>query len=603
MLYLSLLQVPEGYETEVITVEKAASMAAGYNEGMNASDAKYKIYLHQDVLVTEPLFLEKLLEIFHSDKEIGMIGMLGAECLSKDGVIWHEDICGDFYRLDKMTAAGLEGIEKVEQGIREVEAVYGFLMATQYDLSWREDIFKEWDFYEVSQCMEFRRKGYKIVIPAQNPSWVIHAGGIPNLCRNDVNRRIALKEYPEIGKNKKRLRILFIHSTDIQILGIAYSLMSLGHRVEIPDYKVTLGCLVERDIKKIEEKLEEGNYDLVVTYDYCIGVSEACKNMRVKYYSWIYDNPFLELYTNSAKSPYNYISVFDKKQYESMKAFGLKNLYYVPLCAEVEVFGSTDITKEDEKKYKTDVSFVGRLYNHRNYRGLFDKNSLELQEEFENVAGSCKCIWDGNTSVYGRASAELIDHIAGKLSDSYWEMYGIDKRYFCESMKIAGYCNEIERTQILNRLAERFQVTLYSDDQPKDKLRNVIIKPWVDYWAEMPKVFHLSKINLNITSRSIESGVPQRVWDIMAVGGFCLTNYQPELEDCFEVGKDLEVYHDLQELEEKTAYYLKHEKQRINIAMSGYQKVRKYHNYDARLRGVLELILGEEVNGTIHSNG
>ena len=109
----------------------------------------------------------------------------------------------------------------------------------------------------------------------------------------------------------------------------------------------------------------------------------------------------------------------------------------------------------------------------------------------------------------------------------------------------------------------------------------------------MPKVFYLSRINLNITSRSIESGIPLRIWDILAVGGFCLTNYQPELEDYFEIGKDLEVYHDLKELEEKIAYYLEHEDERLRIAVNGYKKVRDGHNLKIRMRKVLDLVFGD----------
>ena len=106
-------------------------------------------------------------------------------------------------------------------------------------------------------------------------------------------------------------------------------------------------------------------------------------------------------------------------------------------------------------------------------------------------------------------------------------------------------------------------------------LKDVTVRPWLNYIDEMPKVFHLSKINPNITSRSIESGIPQRVWDILAVGGFCRINYQPELE-------------------EKIQYYLEHEEERIRIAINGYQKVRKKHSLQTRLEEILRIIFEEE---------
>lgn len=80
------------------------------------------------------------------------------------------------------------------------------------------------------------------------------------------------------------------------------------------------------------------------------------------------------------------------------------------------------------------------------------------------------------------------------------------------------------------------------------------------------------------------------------MGGFCLTNYQPELEEYFEIGKDLEVYHDLPELEEKIDYYLKHEEERLRIAINGYKKVRENHNLKTRMQSVLDTIFTDPEN-------
>ena len=51
VLYIHSLIVPDGYSVELLTVKDAASMTSGYNEAMEASDAKYKIYMHQDVFI------------------------------------------------------------------------------------------------------------------------------------------------------------------------------------------------------------------------------------------------------------------------------------------------------------------------------------------------------------------------------------------------------------------------------------------------------------------------------------------------------------------------------------------------------------------------
>lgn len=594
IMYLSLLHIPEGYQTDVITVADASSMTSGYNEAMRASDAKYKIYLHQDTFIVEPDFLDYLLKLFKRDSKIGMIGIVGAEKLSKDGVMWHGQRCGNFYKLKEFIKDGFDNIVPLKRGYKEVEAIDGLLMATQYDLPWREDIFKDFDFYDVSQCIEFRRAGYKIVVPAQKANWVIHDCGVPNQWHYNKNREILLGEYPEIVRSQKdKKRILFLHSIQIQSMGIPYALTEMGHSVEIPEIKITLengGKGDLRDQEIVEELLEDGNYDLVVTYDFSQGTSSACQNFRIPYYAWVYDSPLLGLYSREALNEVNYISVFDKKQYERLKDLGLRHLFYMPLAPETDNFGVVHVGKRDEKKYTCDVSFVGRLYNNRGFEEIFDETGKTYLEEAEKIINEMDCGWGKDVTIFDKASEELIHYMASKQPEETWKAWNVDKRYYCESMKLVRKCNEVERIKILERLQDKFSIVVYADDSAKNILKNVRVEPWLEYGTEMPKVFYLSKINLNITSRSIESGIPLRVWDILAVGGFCLTNYQPELEDYFEIGKDLEVYHDLKELEEKIAYYLKHEDERVRIAVNGYKKVKREHGLNERMQSVLDLI-------------
>lgn len=593
LLYLDMLEVPTGYEVEVLIIEDAKSMAAGYNEGMNASDAKYKIYMHQDVFIVQKDIISKLIKIFTKDKNIGIVGLVGAEELSKDAVMWHKERCGNFYRLAEVDEDEGPDIIILTKGLKEVEVVDGYFMATQYDFFWREDLLDGWDFYDVSQCLEFRKRGYKVVVAGQQNPWTIHDCVQPKFWKYNYYREKILKEYTEISRDKNYFRIGFVRSKEIGLLGIPYSLKEMGHEIDVIDDNISIFSMDDSTTERMMEHLELGNYDLIMSYDFLTCVARACNIMEVKYWAWVYDSPLLDLYMPEAKLPFVYSSVFDKKQYERLEMCNIRNLFYIPLATEVSYFGRVNITKKDEKKYKTDVSFVGRLYDKRGFEELFDAEHQCFRTEAEAIANSCGCVWDGKTNIFDKASDELIQYMISKEKEETWQQFDIDKRYYCESMRIARKCNEVERVKMLNALAERFNVTLYSDESPKEQLCNVNIQPWVDYWKEMPKVFYLSKINLNITSRSIESGIPQRVFDIMSVGGFCLTNYQPEIEEYFDIGTELDVYHTLDELIEKVSFYLKHEDIRIRIAMNGYKKVRKEHNYSNRF----EDVLGKIVNG------
>lgn len=176
---------------DVLTISDAVSMTSGYNAAMQESDAKYKIYLHQDVFIVNRNFLTELLEVFE-DKSIGLIGMVGAPQLPEHAVMWYGERVGRIY-TSNVVKAGMSVMGGT--GICEVEAVDGLLMATQYDVPWREDLFTGWDFYDVSQSFEFRRKGYRVVVPAMEEPWCIHDDGFLNLSNYYNERKKFLSEY------------------------------------------------------------------------------------------------------------------------------------------------------------------------------------------------------------------------------------------------------------------------------------------------------------------------------------------------------------------------------------------------------------------------
>lgn len=193
--YLNHLQVPEGYEIDVLNVHGAASMTSGYNEAMKASDAKYKVYLHQDTFIINKNFIADLLEVFQDD-QIGLVGMVGAPKMPENAIMWNDFRCGKLY-YSMIYQAGISVIGEISGKYMEVEAVDGFLMATQYDIEWREDIFRKWDFYDVSQSFEFRKKGYRVVVPNMETPWCIHDDGFFDLKNYYVERKKFLKEYKQ----------------------------------------------------------------------------------------------------------------------------------------------------------------------------------------------------------------------------------------------------------------------------------------------------------------------------------------------------------------------------------------------------------------------
>lgn len=196
--YLDRLRVPKGYTTDVISIQEAPSMAAGYNAGMKNSDAKYKVYLHQDVFIKNTEFIAGLLNVFAQDDKIGMLGMIGKRNLFVDSaefvMIWDTGrVIDNEYIWDY-------GNLSDDGGITEVWAADGLLLATQYDIPWREDIFTGWDFYDISQCMEFRKAGFKVVIPWQEAAWCYHDTLYSKFTEYYTYYKLFLQEYSTMLK-------------------------------------------------------------------------------------------------------------------------------------------------------------------------------------------------------------------------------------------------------------------------------------------------------------------------------------------------------------------------------------------------------------------
>lgn len=193
--YINHLNLVDGFIIDVLTVEGAKSLAAAYNEAMQCSRAKYKVYLHHDTFIINPNFIMECLNIFKNDPRIGLIGNVGCKTMPATGVMWDADRYGMLYEQHIYETSLLANAIEPELEYMEVDAIDGFIMVTQYDIPWREDLFDKWDFYDCSQSMEFRRKGYKVVIPNMKHPWCVHDCGFINLQNFDEEREKFVIEY------------------------------------------------------------------------------------------------------------------------------------------------------------------------------------------------------------------------------------------------------------------------------------------------------------------------------------------------------------------------------------------------------------------------
>lgn len=321
-------------------------------------------------------------------------------------------------------------------------------------------------------------------------------------------------------------------------------------------------------------------YDAIFSVNYFPLVAQACFDHNIKYLSWSYDNPLnVQEIEATLGLPTNYVFLFDKIQVKTYRSNGFQNVFHLPLAINPERLDKIKLTKNDLSHYRSEISFVGKLYQ------------SPLGEYMSAMDEYCKGFLDSVCNVQFKLyGCYLIDEV---LSDEFLERINTHYRTLnpntafqlsreALSYACAAQITRKERLLLLSLLSSHHKVKLYSLEQ-NQLLKNVQYMGNCNYLNEMPKVFKASDINLNITLKISQTGMPLRVLDILGCGGFLLSNFQEELAEYFENEKEIILYESIEDAYAKASFYLKHPEQRKVIAMNGHQKVKDQFPYKRQL--------------------
>lgn len=357
-------------------------------------------------------------------------------------------------------------------------------------------------------------------------------------------------------------------------------LQKLGHEVrEWSDDAIIEDS--DEALQKLDKELKEG-YDVVFSYNYFKVVAIACHENSIPYFSWAQDSPMLSLYDYSTYLSTNYFFCFDYEQYEGMKKRGISNAFYCPLAVDTEgLYGVARACSSKEiYQYSAETSFVGSLYSERNMLSHLDGLPEYIKGYFDGLVETqlrLPALRFSQTQI----PADVMQMIRQILNFTQTDESKLSYEELIENL-IDRQVTVLERRRMIDLLSEKTDFKLYtnSDTSTYPKVNNC---GTVDYYTEMPKVFRQSKINLNMTLRSIRSGIPLRILDVIASGGFLLTNAQPELFWFFEEGESIATFQNLEEMEDKIVYYLRHENEREKIIQSGRRIVESKFDFNSRL--------------------
>ena len=343
-------------------------------------------------------------------------------------------------------------------------------------------------------------------------------------------------------------------------------------------------------VNLVSQKLLSQNYSFVFTINFFPWLSDLCNIAHITYISLIVDSPVLKLYSDSLTNSCNRVFLFDRMLFNEFEPRNPGHIFHIPLATNTVRNDSVinNAGAETKEHFKSDISFIGSTYAEK---CPFNRTKLP---EFEK--GFADGLIEAQLKVYGYNFIE--DVISDEFAETFLKYTPGSYRFppnFHKNNKalvaqqyLSVKVAEQERLRVLKMLSDNFNVDIYTGSDTS-LMPNIHNHGFAKSLEEMPIIFNQSKINLNITAKSIRSGLSLRVFDVLGCGGFLITNYQAELPEFFEIGKDLVAYESMQHLYELCDYYLKHDDERMEIASNGYEKVKKFHSYDMRLLQMIDM--------------
>jgi len=296
-------------------------------------------------------------------------------------------------------------------------------------------------------------------------------------------------------------------------------------------------------------------------YDACIlpEAIDEIKAMGIKTVNW-YCNGSYQLHLVSEIAPhYDWCLVPEKFRLKDYVAMGARPIY----CQEA---ANPNIYKPYDLPVEFDVTFVGQAYGDR---PVYIKYLLE-QEIDVRVWGWGWQSFSTEAKAPPRSSLPRRALLAVQLL-----------------MSKSG-------RQVLRQYFRRQTLTNTRNTEPRVVLPDSILGDTLSD-IQMIHMYSRSKINLGFSScgDTHETGkrilqVRLRDFEVPMSGGFYIVEHMEELEEFFNIGKEIVCYTDKQDLSDKIKYYSKHDDERERIRKAGHERCLRDHSWHKRFQKAFE---------------
>ncbi|HAV42826.1 TPA: hypothetical protein DCX15_02255 [bacterium] len=311
--------------------------------------------------------------------------------------------------------------------------------------------------------------------------------------------------------------------------------------------------------------------------------SQLCEELKIPHACWLEEDPFYWVRKKDV-SPYRILFVYDKAYIPRLKGMGFKEIHFLPLSTDPEHFKEVSLSEEEIRRYGCELSFAGGSY-YKSFEIIEDLLGKWGEPKIRMISDETIRFQSNNLSLHIWDVMETFQH-----KYKYPIPFADEEGAIMFGRLLAGAATSLYRGRLINSLNE-FDFHLYGDEGWKNLLRDGRIKFYGSLpYEELPRLFTASKINLNLTTTPIKTSLTQRPFDVLACGGFVLSDYRQDIQSLLEIDKEIVYFRAEEELKEKIDYFLKHPRERREIAKRGQRRVLGEHTYKYRMERLVRVM-------------
>ena len=334
--------------------------------------------------------------------------------------------------------------------------------------------------------------------------------------------------------------------------------------------------------------------ELVAGINYSHGLAEACRDLNLELVIWEIDPA-----TDPPKAvhpPATHAQIFSyrRAQIPVFEAANFPNTSYLPLAANPRRRFPVLLEGEEKANYSAPVAFVGA--------------SMRAQAHaFRNQLLAEYCLWRGGSPNEAQAECSLYlealtnahrddltrCHVPMLLEEAMPQFLAAMRSNPNKPDPVVLVSEIVAADKRMVYLANLGQlgVHMWGDEAWQDlEEHGGLYRGSAGHRFELNKVYSGATVNVDIGRIYQNDIVTMRVFDVMACGGFVLTERNDALLELFTEGVEVECYTSLEELVEKAAYFIEHPEEAAAIAARGLLAVTEQHNIDDRVARILQTL-------------